>query len=145
MPAHALADRIEGLVHADTQVHGAGVDLTVAEVARVAEAGRIDFGGGELAAADLDPVETELRSPDDDYGWWNLDTGGYVVRFNERLTGAEPVRVEPRRELAARGGSLPTVTTADLDPLPLAVPTGTGDGPALRVKENARIATVRSV
>jgi hypothetical protein len=145
MSADALADRIEGTVHADTQVHATGVDLTAAGVARVERAGRIDFGGGELAAADLDPVETALRSPDDDYGWWNLDAGQYVVRFNERLTGTEPVRVEPRRELVARGGSLPTVTTADLGPMSLAVPTAAGDGPGLRVKENARIATVRSV
>lgn len=145
MSGRALADRIEGIVHADTQVHGDAVDLTVAEVARVAAAGRIDFGGGELEAATLDPVDTEFRSPDDDYGWWNLDGGGYVVRFNERLTGGDPIGLEPRRELVARGGSIPALTTADLDPVPLSVPTAAGAGPALRVKENARIATVRPV
>lgn len=143
MSSNALADRIEGLVHADTQVHDGGVDLTVAEVARVADAGRIDFGGGELDAAALDPVGTTPRSPDDDYGWWNLDEGRYLVTFNERLAGEEPVRVEPRRELTARGGSLPTVTTAELSPLPLAAPTGTEGTATLRVKENARVATVR--
>ncbi|MFB6281318.1 MAG: dCTP deaminase [Haloferacaceae archaeon] len=145
MSATALADRIEGLVHADTQVGESGVDLTAAGIARVAEAGRIDFGGGELAPADLAPVGTAPRNPDDEYGWWNLDAGGYVVTVNERLTGEQPVRVEPRRELTARGGSMPSVTTTTLDPLPLVVPAAAGGGPALRVKENARIATVRPV
>ncbi|MFB6080676.1 MAG: dCTP deaminase [Haloferacaceae archaeon] len=145
MSSSALADRIEGLVHAETQVHEAGVDLTVASVARVREAGRIDFGGGELEAATREPIDPARRSPADDYGWWDLAEGRYLVTFNERLTGPEPVRIEPRRELAARGGSLPTVTTADLDPLALATPTGVGEGATLRVKENARIATARPV
>lgn len=142
MVTHALADRVDGLVHADTQVRDGAVDLTVAGVNRVADAGRVDFGGGELADATLDPVETALRHPDDDHAWWDLSGGQYVVRVNERLTGDDPVRVEPRPELVARGGSLPTVTTTSLDPLPLSAPTGAGV--TLRVKENARIATVRS-
>ncbi|MFB6303698.1 MAG: dCTP deaminase [Haloferacaceae archaeon] len=141
MSANALADRIEGLVHAETQVRDGAVDLTAAGVHRVADAGRVDFGGGELDEATLEPVETSLRNPEDDYGWWTLPEGTYVLTVNERLTGDDPVRVEPRGELAARGGTLPTLTTTALDPLPLSTPTGSGV--TLRVKENARVATVR--
>lgn len=143
MPSHSLADRIEELVHADTQVHDAGVDLTVAGVARVEEAGRIDFGGGELTEATLDPIDPSLRSPDDEYGWWDLPPGQYLVTFNERLVGDEAVRVEPRRELVERGGSLPTVATTEFGPFPLATPSGSAET-SLRLKENARVATVRS-
>ncbi|MFB6161665.1 MAG: dCTP deaminase [Haloferacaceae archaeon] len=136
-------DRIEGLVHADTQVHDDRVDLTASSVYRVAEAGRVDFGGGELADASLAPVDTERRNPADDYGWWNLAPGGYLVAFNETLGGDEPVRVEPRRAVTARGGSLPSVTTRSFDPLPLTVADTAGSDVGLRIKENARVATVR--
>lgn len=141
MSADALAERIEGLVHAGTQVRDDAVDLTVDDVRRVEEAGRVDFGGGELADAATEPVGTERRDPDDDYGWWNLAEGTYLLTLNERLSGDDPVRVEPRRELVARGGTLPTLTTADPSPLPLSTPTGTGV--TLRIKENARVVTAR--
>lgn len=136
------SELVEGLVHAETQVGEGYVDLTAAEVARVDEAGAVDFGGGELAAATFEPVATERRDPGDDYGWWTLASGGHVVRFNESLTGAEPVRLEPRPALVARGAHLPTVTLDRLGPTPLVVPEST-TGVALRLKENARVARVR--
>jgi hypothetical protein len=144
MTVDALADRIEGFVHADTQVHDDGVDLTVAGVSRIGTAGRVDFGGGELADPLLASVDVERRSPEDDYGWWNLGPGTYLVAFNEQLLGDDPVRVEPRRAVTTRGGSLPTVTTRSFDRLPLGVADATGEV-GRRVKENARIATVRPV
>jgi len=140
----SLSERVEGLVHAETQVEAERVDLTVDTVSRVGTAGRVDFGGSELADAVLEPVETDRRAPDDDYGWWDLDPGQYVVRFNESLRGDRPVRLEPRPALVERGGLLPTVTTASLAPVPLGVPETTGDA-GLRVKENARVATLHPV
>jgi hypothetical protein len=137
------SELVEGLVHAETQVGEEHVDLTAAEVARVDEPGAVDFGGGELAAAAFEPVGVERRDPDDDYGWWNLAPGGHVVRFNESLTGAAPVVLEPRPALVARGAHVPTVTLDSLGPVPLAVPEATA-GVGLRLKENARVARVRA-
>lgn len=136
----ALADRVEGIVHEPTQVHDDRVDLTLAAAHVVAEAGRIDFGGGELTDADLQEVETSLRNPDDDYEWYDLEPGTYVVTFNESLTGEEPVPLRPPRELLARGGTIPSVRTATLGPVPLTVPEA--DDVGLRLKENARIGTL---
>jgi hypothetical protein len=136
-----LGERVRDTVHAETQVRPGGVDLTAAAVYRVDSPGRLDFGGGEYAPADREPVDTALRNPDDDYGWWTLAGGPYLVEFNESLAGDEPVRVEPRRELLTCGATLPTVTTATFDPLPLVAPR-VDDDPGIRIKENARVATV---
>ena len=128
---------IEDVVHEETQLTNEGFDLTVAELYVVEEAGRVDFGGGELEEATLSPVETEKRNEDDDYGWWNLDAGKYVVEHNESLSAEEPVTVRTRTGVLERGAYHPTVRVMELSRLPLTVG---GDG--LRVKENARISTV---
>lgn len=138
-----LASRVDGLLHEPTQVHDDRVDLTLTEVSVVREPGRIDFGGDELVDAELDPVETGLRNPGDQYQWWNLREDQYVVEFNETVVGDEPLVVQPRQELLARGATLPTLHTSELGPMPLSVPHRVGRGDCLRLKENARVATVR--
>lgn len=132
-----LTERVEGIVHEETQVHERGLDLTVAAVGVVEEPGRIDFGGGELDPASFDRVATEVRNPGDDYEWWNLTEGQYVIEFNEALTGGEPLWLQPRRELRERGGTHPTVRLAELGPMPLSVARG-----GVRIKENARVSTL---
>ncbi len=133
----ALADRIDGLLHEPTQVHDGGVDLTAAAVSRVTVPARVDFGGGELTGADREPVETRLRNPDDDYGWWNLDAGTYLVEYNESLSGDGEVLLQTRDAVRERGAFHPTLRTTSLDPVPFVV-----GGAGLLLKENARLSTV---
>ncbi|WP_233357420.1 dCTP deaminase/dUTPase family protein [Halococcoides cellulosivorans] len=130
---------VDGLVHEPTQTEGPGVDCTVEEVFEVTTPGRIDFGGGELEAAGVEAHDREFRSPDDEYEWWHLDAGQYLVAFNESLDLPEDRRavIQPRDALLARGASHPTVHTATLDRLPLSV-----GGAGLKLKENARISTL---
>ena len=128
---------VKNVVHEETQRTDEGFDLTVSEVYVVEEPGRVDFGGGELEEASLAAVETEKRNEDDDYGWWNLDAGTYVVEHNEALGVEEAVTVRTRAGLLERGAYHPTVRVTELPRLPLTVG---GDG--LCLKENARISTV---
>ena len=130
-------DKIENVVHKETQSTEEGFDLTVSNIYMVETAGRVDFGGGELEDAELAPVETKKRNEEDDYGWWNLDAGTYVVEHNESLSVKEPVTVRTRTAVLERGAYHPTVRVTELPHLPFTVG---GDG--LRVKENARISTV---
>lgn len=139
MSSHDLADRVEGLVHEGTQVHDRGLDLTVAAVAVIDDPGRVDFGGDELDTASFDRVPTELRNPDDEYEWWYLTEGQYVIEYNEALTGGAPVWLQPRDELRERGGAHPTVRIDELGPMPLSISRG-----GLRIKENARISMLLS-
>ena len=130
---------VEDLVHAPTQTEGRGVDLTVAAVHRVADPGSVDFGGGELEAADLEAVGTERRDPDDEYGWWNLDAGRYLLSYNESLAAPDDLSfvLQTRDELLARGAFHPTLHVRELSAVPLTV-----GGAGLDLKENARVSTL---
>ena len=135
----SLAERVDNLVYEPVQVHEHGVDLTVSAVYEVAGPGRIDFGGDELEDADLEPVSTTYREPDDEYGWWELTGGQYVLQYNEFVVdGEEPLALQPRNELLARGGSHPSLLVTGHLPL---VPLSVADG-GLELKENARISTL---
>jgi hypothetical protein len=132
-----LADRLDGIVHEPTQVHDRGVDLTLSEVYTVENPGRVDFGGGELADPEIEPHGTVLRNPDDDYRWWHLNGGQYLVTYNEELRGDDPVRLQTREELRERGTFHPTLSATELGRMPLSAPSG-----GIRLKENARISTL---
>lgn len=126
------------IVHAPTQTGDRGFDLTVAEVHEVVEAGRVDFGGGELETADLQPHDSEKRHPDDDYEWWHLAPGTYLIEYNESITATDvALTVQTRRELVERGAFHPTLEVTELPRVPLTV-----GGAGLRLKENARVSTV---
>ncbi|WP_121820917.1 dCTP deaminase/dUTPase family protein [Halostella salina] len=132
-----IASHVDGLLHEPTQVHDDGVDLTVSEVYEVTAPGRVDFGGGELTDAERTPHERTWRNEDDDYEWWHLEAGQYLVAYNESVAGDAALTVQPRRELRERGASHPTMTVAELGPVPLSV-----GGAGIRLKENARVSTV---
>lgn len=129
---------VSGLLHEPTQVHDDGVDLTVTEVYEIDTPGRVDFGGGELEPAGLDPHDRVWRNEEDDYQWWALEAGQYLVEYNEALQATEPVVIQPRDALIERGAFHPTVVRDSLTRLPLSV-----GGAGLRLKENARVTTVR--
>jgi len=125
-------------VHEPTQREGEGFDLTVAEVYEVTGPGQVDFGGGELAPATTEPHPSELRDPEDDYEWWELDAGQYLVEYNESLTGRDMrFTVQTRRELLARGTFHPTLQVTELPRVPLSV-----GGSGIALKANARVSTI---
>ena len=138
-PRMDITSFVDDLVHAPTQTDSRGVDLTVAAVHRVADPGSIDFGGGELEAADLEAVGTERRDPDDEYGWWHLDASQYLLSYNESLSAPNDLSfvLQTRDELRAQGTFHPTMHIRSLDAVPLAV-----GGAGLELKENARVSTL---
>lgn len=137
--ADDITDYVTGLIHEPTQTDGPGLDVTASTIYSITEPGRVDFGGGELVSANLRPVETERRNPEDEYGWWNLEAGQYLLEYNERLDGKleETLVLQTRDAVRARGAFHPTLFVTSLEPVPLAV----GDG-GIRLKENARVSTL---
>lgn len=134
---------LSGIVHEDTQraESGAGIDLSVDAVRAVDGAGEIDFGGGELAAAATSAIDPEKRSEGDDYGWWELSEGTYLIEYNEDLTAeSASFALQPRTELVERGASHPTLFVRELPRVPLSVPDA-----GLALKENARVSRLRPV
>jgi len=81
-----LATQLDGLVHLDTQRARPGIDLTVDAIYRTTGHGQLDFGGSEFQAAPRERLTPVLDDPDDDYAWWTLDAGAYIVQYNEALT-----------------------------------------------------------
>lgn len=131
-----LTAQVDGIVHEDTQRHDDRLDLTVAEVYEVDEPGRVDFGGGELEDASLEPHDRVWRDEDDDYQWWNLDAGQYLIEYNESLDADDRVVLQVRDEVRDRGAFHPTLHITDTPLVPLSV------GGEIRIKENARISTL---
>jgi hypothetical protein len=132
---------VDGLLHEPTQTEGRGLDLTAAEVAEVTGPGRVDFGGGELDPATLETHPTRKRDGDDDYAWWHLDAGTYLVEYNESLAAEDLVfTIQTRDALRERGAFHPTLHLTELGRVPLTV-----GGAGLKLKENARVSTVVGV
>lgn len=132
-----LTEHVDGLVHEETQVTDRGLDLTVASVHRVTAAGRIDFGGGELEPAGTEPMSAVKRSEDDDYGWYRLESGTYLLEYNETLETEEAFTLQPRDALLERGAFHPTLEVDELHRVPITVAAG-----GLELKENARVSTL---
>lgn len=142
MPGADLTAFVEGIVHEPTQTEGRGLDLTVAAVHEVTGPGRVDFGGGELESADTEPHPTAKRNADDDYEWWTLEEGQYLLEYNETVAVPDDITlvVQTREEVRARGAFHPTLHTQTLERVPLSV-----GGAGLKLKENARVSTVVGV
>lgn len=133
---------VGGIVHEPTQTAGEGVDLTVGGVYEVARPARVDFSGGELDPPRRKPVETAPRNLRDEYEWYTLGAGQYLVEFNERLdpVGDEAYWLQTRDVVRASGAFHPSLRVRSLGPIPFSVA-----GAGIRLKENARISTLTPV
>jgi len=133
---------VDDLVYEPTQTEGRGLDLTVDSISRITEPGRVDFGGGELDAAGTESVATQKRDPEDDYGWWTLSEGVYLLDYNETLSIPADITLvlQTRDAVRVRGVFHPTLhlgASETLGPVPLTV----GEG-GIELKENARLSTL---
>lgn len=111
LSADALAQQVDGLVHLDTQRGPNGLDLTVNAIYRTTGTGQLDFGGSEFAPAPSESIAPTLDDPGDDYGWWTLEEGAYIVEYNESLTLEEGqhARVSPLERTLLAGAHHGTV------------------------------------
>lgn len=134
--------QVDGLVHLDTQKAAVGLDLTVGSVYRLTGPGSLDFGGSELEAAQKQEMEPELRHQDDDYGWWELDAGTYLVRYNESLSldsGRWAYLLPHERLLMAGASHAAFVVDGPRDPLETLLSVGPA---GCNLKENCRLSRV---
>jgi len=135
-----LALFVRDMVYAKKQVRGSGVDLTAASIRRLAGKGSVDFGGGEWTAAEARELEPQKRAPEDEYGWWELEPGQYLLRYNEKLAFPPPCTalIVPAQRLLLAGGWHAAVATDGQEPVAVLC---VGQG-GLRMKQNARVSTL---
>jgi len=136
-PERVFDELLEGTIHKETQVDERGVHLTVAEVTPLHGRGDVDFGGSEFRAARGNPMEPIERKPGEQYGWWRLEAGSYIVRFNEQLKdGAPPLLLVSNERLLSCGCSIAAASVGPGEVRSVLYVPQVG----LRMKQNARIA-----
>lgn len=136
-----IVNHVENIVHEDTQLHTNCIDLTVASVHWLTEAGALDFGGSEFEPAQTKQIEPEKENPDDDYGWWKLNAGRYKAVFNENFSASE----DTVALIAPHNHSREAGVVANTQILSAEESSGLiFDVPAVgcNIKENARFATL---
>lgn len=132
-----ISRELDNDIDTPTQSHDHGFHLTVARIGRVVEGGSLDFGGSEAEEANFEWLEPEERSEEDDYGWWDLTSGSFVVEYNEQLADDAFAIVHPLERLIRAGGSHSTFCVENPDePIRSLLRVG---GEGLSVKENARL------
>ncbi|MFP4202138.1 MAG: dCTP deaminase [Candidatus Acetothermia bacterium] len=128
---------VDGIIHEETQVSDRGVDLTVDEVVTAESPTDLDFGGGEEKIGKTKELSPVKRNEGDDYGWWNLEGGLYIIGFNEEIEVSDGTGIIVPLPRLTGGGSFhaPVVFTGKLENgiILQANPAG------LNLKENARI------
>ena len=133
------AKYVENIVHLATQEADRGLDLTVDQLFRITGGGALDFGGSEFEEAQRERLDPNLAQPDDSYGWWMLEEGEYIARFNEslRLEEGAIALIEPLERLLQAGVThAPHHLTSSADPVEVLLTVG---APGARLKENCRV------
>lgn len=138
---------LDDALHADTQVEDRTVSLTAGAISELTGPGHLDFGGSEFQLADRHAVEPMKRNEDDDYGWWSLAEGQYIVEFNETidLTQGHYGLVQPHDHLYWNGVNHPTLLLdADDTDMRISIPITVGQN-GVEIKENARVSSLRVI
>jgi hypothetical protein len=137
------ASRIQGMLSAKYQVHGYWVDLTIRGISGVDPVGRLDFGGGEYTPAGQVTIAPKRLRPEDNYQWWELDRGCYIIEFNETLELAdnEIALLEPDpRTLRTGATHVPVFLRGRVSPMDTLFDV---QAQHLTVKQNARVSRLR--
>jgi hypothetical protein len=140
MAGSDLAALMEGVISLKKQQGNFSLDLTVKSISKVLQGGSLDFGGSEFQPAALESLPPVKQSPDDDYGWWNLAPGLYMLTVNERLSesGKGLALIVPHERVLQAGAVMVCAAVEALD-VELKIPLHVGSA-HLGIKENARVA-----
>lgn len=131
------ADFLENIVYLDTQLAENGIDLTIDKIYKIEGRGEIDFGGDEREDATISKIEPSPRNPDDDYGWWELEPGTYMIEYNESLSEEKICIIQPLERLTRNSTTHPTKLKTELNKIPLHV-----GGEGISIKENSRASRI---
>ncbi|KXB06980.1 hypothetical protein AKJ54_00905 [candidate division MSBL1 archaeon SCGC-AAA382K21] len=128
---------LEGIVYRDTQIKDDGVDLTVAKIFEPENRGEIDFGGSERSDAEISEIKPRLRNPKDDYGWWELEPGFYLISYNESFKTKRKAFLQPLPRLTRNQAIHTSGFLTKLTLIPLYV----GEN-GMAIKENSRVSRI---
>ncbi|GAB4367923.1 MAG: deoxycytidine triphosphate deaminase [Calditrichia bacterium] len=139
---HSLENTISGLISAKKQIFDSYLDLTIGKLYRLKNSGQLDFGGSEFQPAQVEPCFPVKRNAEDNFGWWTLHEGYYLIEFNEsfQLSSNQIAVLQPHPHLLANGCSHPNLLFRTLNSdfrCPIWIPKI-----GIQIKENSRISRV---
>ena len=85
LKGETIAGFVEKIIDKNRQIGPYSVDLTVKSITQLEGVGRVDFSGKEFAWGQRTILSPKQIMPSDEFGWWRLASGEYVVRLNEAL------------------------------------------------------------
>lgn len=140
-----IAEMVEDFVHRETQIEEGSVILTTSKIEELVGSPDFDFGGDEYEDVEYQEVPLEKRDEGDEYGWWELDPGIYVVEFNEGVFVPEDrlAVLQGWWRLTVNGVIQTTQTVRGDHPDFHQMLRVTGEGAS--IKENARISELRAL
>jgi deoxycytidine triphosphate deaminase len=77
---------LDNIISEKKQVQRTSFDLTAGTVYELNGSSRLDFGGSEYQQLDRVLLEPRKKNPEDQYGWWGLSHGLYLLKYNELIT-----------------------------------------------------------
>ena len=80
-----IAKLVTGLIYAGRETQEHALDLTIKNVFKLTGRGSLDFGGREYASCEGDKIASRKREAGDEYGWWELEEGDYLIEYNENI------------------------------------------------------------
>jgi len=132
------SELVEGIVCKEKQMKELTFDLTVREVHGLKGSGSLDFGGSEYAESEKEKLEPVREKEEDEHGWWMLDEGTYLIKFNETVKPIDGLGlISPHPRLLKTGATHPTLFVHEWERdyvLPIQV-----SRQGLDLKENARV------
>ena len=81
----AIAEFIERSIDKQKQTNTFAFELTAKSITQLEGVGKVDFGGNEFEWGQRSILSPKRFLPNDEYGWWKLTHGEYIVRFNEAI------------------------------------------------------------
>lgn len=136
-----ILEKLEGILHEDTQKQEKSIDLTVDKIMKMKGKGSLDFGGSEFKPSNLEEIKPEKKNKEDDYGWWTLDKGQYIIKYNEKITDDWGL-IQPHPRLLKTGCSTSTQIIEGKKELFDLLTVG---DKGVDIKENARVATLYKI
>ena len=144
MNKETLQQIVTGIIHEGKQIPESEdvVLVTAKRIGTISHNGTLDFGGSEYTEGPVEWIEPKKKSPDDDYGWWMLEEGDYVVEYNESVAPTSDTRcyLQIWAAAARNGLSQPFQVITDRR-APLVGTLRVGKA-GIGIKENARVSVV---
>ena len=141
MSGNEIKKHVSNMIHEESQVEENYVDLTVKHIYHLTGKGAVDFGGSEHIIRPQKELPPQKKEAEDEYGWWHLTGGTYLIQFNESLElGGLVGTISPHSRLLNSGAyHAPRIVTGNMSVVEIHMTLGPQ---GIDIKENARVSSL---